>query len=241
MNFEARITAANGEMKWINVHSHPILDEAGKLVRLIGTIADVTEEKEAELHRNLLVSELNHRVKNSLATIQAIAKQTMRVAPNMESFVSAFTGRLRAISAAHDIVIDARADRADIATMIEKQVRPYAILEEQLIIEGETVMLSPESSHNLGLVLHEMATNAAKYGALSKSGGRVRISYHRSNDGETHFTWSETGGPPVKHPKRKGFGSRLIRQCIEHSLGGCLELKYDPKGFSADFSFPENR
>ncbi|WP_017930481.1 PAS domain-containing protein [Robiginitomaculum antarcticum] len=235
-----RINAADGLVKWVSINGEPIFDDHGDIDRLIGTIGDITADKNAEEHRELLVRELNHRVKNSLATIQAIAKQTMRSAENMENFETSFNARLRAISAAHEILMNSSSARADVAMMIDKQVRPYASETSQLTISGDTVSLSAESAHSLGLVLHELATNASKYGALSKDGGTVTIKTTDLGSNDVRIVWLEAGGPPVSTPTSTGFGSRLIKQSIEYSLEGSAELSYKPEGFEAVLVFPKN-
>lgn len=236
-NFVTQIKTADGQLKWVSVHGEPILDRAGHVDRLIGTIEDITARKEAETHRDLLVRELNHRVKNSLATIQAIAKQTMRSAVDMQAFETSFNARLRAISAAHDILMTDSTARADINALIRKQVRPYAPSEDQLDIADEPVILGAESAHGLGLVLHELATNAAKYGALSKEGGRVEIRTSVTGGNQVSLDWRETGGPTVSEPTQTGFGSRLIKQSIEYSLGGSVSVIYKKEGVEAHLEF----
>lgn len=203
---------------------------------------DITERKDDEIQRGLLVRELNHRVKNSLATIQAMANHTLRHAEDLESFSEAFTGRLQAMAAAHDIIFNAGEGRADLHGLIEAQLGPYIPVEaDRVQVDGPPVQLPAAAAHGLGLILHELVTNASKYGALSGDRGVVHLSWtiDRHGDGRAvRLTWRENDGPPVKPPARKGFGSQLIAATLEHSLSGKSEVVYNPRGVRAELLLP---
>jgi two-component sensor histidine kinase len=196
----------------------------------------------AEQHREMLVSELSHRVKNSLATVQTIASHTLRDATDLDSFRAAFVGRLMAISKCHDLLVDTTRRMADLSQLVRDQVLPYARAGDntQVSMSGPPLVLGPEASHTFGLILHELATNAAKYGALSHADGKLHIRWQRGPDpseGDVIVTWEETGGPPVSPPTRRGFGSVLIEQSLTYSLGGKADIEYRPEGLWARFHF----
>ncbi|HEV7256826.1 MAG TPA: HWE histidine kinase domain-containing protein [Bosea sp. (in: a-proteobacteria)] len=208
------IRPSDGAVRWISAIAQIERDETGKAVRLIGAHLDVTERKEAEAQQRLLMQELAHRVKNTLAMIQAIASQTLRGATSLESANEAFSARLAALSRAHDLLVAgqrANAPMADIAgSIVGIQGDPA-----RFRIDGPDVVLGPKSALALTLTLHELATNAVKYGALSNPSGIVALSWRVDEiDGAAQFRlrWQESGGPPVVTPTRRGFGSRLIER-----------------------------
>ncbi len=220
----------------------PVIDEDGLVTHVVASGFDISDRKKAEQHREMLVGELSHRVKNSLATVQTIASHTLREASDLESFRDTFVGRLMAISKCHDLLVDTTRSDADISQLVRDQVLPYARggLERQVTMSGPPLVLGPEAAHTFGLILHELATNAAKYGALSTERGRLDISWKRGSDRDrlsAILTWVETGGPPVAPPTRRGFGSVLIEQSLTHSLGGEAEIEYRPEGLWAQFRF----
>jgi PAS domain S-box-containing protein len=220
-------------------------DDAGQPIRMIGVLDDITELKAAEQYRELLMGELDHRVKNTLATIQAMAAHTLRSAPNPQSFRETFNGRLRAIASAHEILFANAEGGARLTDLISRQVGPYADLtSDQVQLDGPDVRLDPATAHALGLVLHELATNASKYGALSHSSGHIAISWktkHHAGSDKMHLIWRERGGPRVIAPAKQGFGTRLIEQTITHSLAGELEFRYDSAGLTAVLIVPMER
>ncbi|MFZ5962416.1 CheR family methyltransferase [Thalassococcus sp. BH17M4-6] len=215
-----------------------IYNRSGEPTSMIGINYDVTSDVEKEERRTLLTSELNHRVKNSLATIQAIASQTVRHAPDMDSFKQSFMGRLRAISRAHDLLVNLESRDGTVAELVASQVGPYASqADRQLQVTGPRIQVGPSVAHGLGLVLHELATNASKYGALSVEGGRVEIDWtERQIDGEPglRLDWREIGGPPVDPPDQTGFGTVLIADSLSHSLGGRSRIDYARDGLVAE-------
>lgn len=238
--YDVEIRIAENKSIWIDFQLNPLVNEDGSIDELIPSGVDITERKQSETHRDLLVGELNHRVKNSLATIQAMARQTIRSSEDMKGFEKTFTARLDAISAAHEILMGEDQGRASLMTMIERQIGPYTNdIEKQLRLSGAEIMLSGPSAHAIGLVLHELATNAAKYGALSAQGAFIDISWSETDDGFVNLEWKEKNGPAVSTPKRKGFGTRLIKQSLEYSLGGKAELNYLESGFTANLSLPK--
>ena len=220
----------------------PVVDEHGAVTSVVASGFDISDRKKAEQHREMLVGELSHRVKNSLATVQTIASHSLREASDLESFRETFVGRLMAISKCHDLLVDTTRNDADISQLVRDQVLPYAQggIDRQVTMSGPPLMLGPEAAHTFGLILHELATNAAKYGALSTERGRLNISWKRGPDPrqlDAILTWVETGGPVVEPPTRRGFGSVLIEQSLSHALGGKAKIEYRPEGLWAEFRF----
>mgnify|MGYP003115038591 FL=1 len=245
MRFDAEIRDSRSRLIPVDVQLAPIFDEAEQVTDIVLSAVDISERKRAEAHREMLLGELNHRVKNSLATIQAIAAHTLREASTLESFRQSFTGRLRAIAASHDLLVSTTRDSADISRLIRDQVMGYAPAgEARLELTGPPLVLGPQGSHAFGLILHELATNASKYGAFSNDSGRLSINWcveEHEDEPDVIVDWIESGGPPVTPPTRKGFGSVLIEQSLAHSLGGKANLTFDPKGLKAQFRFPVRR
>ena len=245
MRFDAEIRDSRGLLIPVDVQLAPIFDESGQVTDIVMSAVDISERKRAEAHREMLLSELNHRVKNSLATIQAIAAHTLREATDFEGFRQSFTGRLRAIAASHDLLVSTTQDSSDISRLIRDQVLGYAPADgTRLEMTGPPLVLGPQGSHAFGLILHELATNASKYGAFSNDSGRLSISWfieETEDDPDVIIDWVETDGPPVVPPSRKGFGSVLIEQSLSHALGGKSNLTFDPKGLKAQFRFPARR
>ncbi|PTM41403.1 HWE histidine kinase domain-containing protein [Bosea sp. 124] len=225
------IRPSDGAVRWISAVAQIERDEAGQPVRLVGAHLDITERKEAEAQQRLLMQELAHRVKNTLAMIQAIASQTLRGATSLEAANETFSARLAALSRAHDLVVGghrANARMVDIAgSVVGIQGDPA-----RFQISGPDVLLGPRPALALTLVLHELATNAVKYGALSNQSGIVVLSWRVDEiDGAPQFRlrWQESGGPPVVAPSRRGFGSRLIERTFP-SAQGRAESAYLPTG-----------
>lgn len=237
--YDTMIRVAHDQHRWIDFQLIPLVKADGSIDEIIPSGVDITERKESERHRNLLVGELNHRVKNSLATIQAMARQTIRTTSGLEEFETTFTARLGAIAAAHELLMHENQGRASLKTMIERQIGPYTNdLGRQVRLSGQDVMLSGPSAHAIGLILHELATNAAKYGGLSVENACIDISWTGAPDGFVSMVWKEKDGPAVRPPTRVGFGSRLIKQSLEYSLGGKAEFDYAPEGLTVELQFP---
>ena len=192
---------------------------------------EVTERKRHERERELLVRELNHRVKNMLAVVSSIANQTMRTSPDMTSFVDAFGGRIRSLSRAHQILTQSNWEGADLRDLVEQMVDHFVAGDKARVeLTGECVILDPNAALSLSLALHELATNALKHGAWSGSEGKVSIGWRDSEDGRLVLDWQETGGPEVTAPKRSGFGSKLLERGVARELGGHVSVKFHKQG-----------
>ncbi|MEO0691658.1 MAG: chemotaxis protein CheB [Pseudomonadota bacterium] len=234
------IRGSDGAERILAGKGRAIYDDDGKPVAMIGINFDQTDAVRQEAHRELLTNELNHRVKNSLATIQSIAKQTLRNTDDMDVFRDKFLGRLQAIARAHDILVNDDISDTMIADLVRAQVGPYAGNDKKrLVTSGPPITLGASVAHSLGLILHELATNAAKYGALVNEHGRILIDWSEIRiDGTPglKIVWRESGGPPVTPPKTKGFGSRLIESSLALSLGGHSSLRFEREGFVAEIA-----
>lgn len=232
--------------RWVNVRGKVLRDSRGKARRMMGVVLDVSDRHQAfaavtasERRLRLLTNELNHRVKNTLATIQSIAAHTARRAGSLPEFRDVFEDRLLALSATHNILTQSSWEAAALGDLVAQEFRPYP--ESQVLLDGPPVDLPPQHALALGLILHELATNAAKYGALSAPSGRVRVSWRkaqRENGQWLTLTWREEGGPPVRAPNRSGFGSRLIKTSVEHELHGAVSIAYAEDGLACLIQAP---
>jgi two-component sensor histidine kinase len=190
-------------------------------------------EKRAAEHQRLLIDELNHRVKNTLATVQSISAQTLRTAENTGEASEALERRLLALSRAHDVLTRESWEGANLSDVIEQALAPFwSDAEDRLSVRGQDVRLTPRMALALAMALQELATNAVKYGALSNKSGTVQVSWAVQNGGppRLQLVWEEAGGPPVQAPTRRGFGSRLIERSLAQDLDGRVEIAFAPTG-----------
>lgn len=242
VEFEFRVLLPDGSERWIYDRSRTILDGDGRPLYMIGACLDITERKHAEERQTLLLHELNHRVKNTLATVQSLASQTLRSSHSLEGFEKAFMARLMALSSTHDVLTQTMWECALLNEILAAELRPHGGIDGQRIIaRGETVRLKPQQVLSLGMAFHELATNAAKYGALSSPGGIIEVTWAaaaESNDRSLKILWRERGGPAVVAPERRGFGRRLIERSIAHELGGRLEMDFSPAGLECTIQVP---
>jgi two-component sensor histidine kinase len=197
------------------------------------TVALAQAQRAAE-HQKLLIDELNHRVKNTLATVQSIAAQTLRTTVTVDEVKDALEMRLLALARAHDVLTRESWEGADLMDVITKALEPYqAQGESRLCVQGSRVRVTPRMSLALSMAFHELATNAAKYGALSNKTGTIEVSWI-VQDGESSprlfLRWEEAGGPLVLTPSRRGFGSRLIERSLAHDLDGKVGIAFHPAG-----------
>ena len=232
---EARYRRADGAIRTLATEAQPRFDGRGAFLGMIGVNVDVTEERLAEKRQRLLVNELNHRVKNTLATVQSLAYQTTRGKTAMAP-VDDFLARLMALSAAHDVLTRESWEAADLKDIVQQAIRPYELPQRQrFMVEGCAIRISPRASLAISMALHELATNAVKYGALSTDGGEVAIRWNIVNDELAQLDWTESGGPPVIKPTRHGFGSRLLQRGLVGDLGASPTLTYGPEGVTCAF------
>ncbi|MBF9232230.1 sensor histidine kinase [Microvirga alba] len=240
---EYRVQHPSGEVRWINSKGRVFFNSVRRPIYFVGVFQDVTARRKADEQQRFLLDELNHRVKNTLATVQSIASQTLRSSPEPQTFKEAFEGRLMALSKTHDLLTRNSWRDADLRDIAKQELAPYRKThDERVVIQGPAVDLPAPYAINFGLVLHELVTNAAKYGALSTPAGHVELrwSVARGPDWkpQLQFHWRETRGPVVTSPKHQGFGSRLIRRSIEGELSGQVSIQFDATGVSYDFAVP---
>lgn len=221
----------DGSLIEISLTISPLKDADGSIIGASKIARDITERKRAQEQQKLLVSEMQHRIKNSLATIQAIATQTLNQHAEERD---AFIARLHALGSAHDLLTSERWERAPLRAIVTRALEPFQErLHERIMIDGPAdLWLDSTKSVVLAMALHELATNAVKYGALSNGGGRVSIVWERQcQANRMKLVWQESGGPGVSRPKKRGFGSHLIERAFAGQLGGS-ELRFNPKGLS---------
>jgi PAS domain S-box-containing protein len=195
----------------------------------VAFVVDLTEQKETQQRLKLMVDELNHRVKNTLATVMAISAQTRRTTPSPEAFHQALQGRLTALSKTHNLLNESFWTGVTLRQLVEQALAPYAA-GDRTVVAGEEVRLGPIVAVTLGMGFYELASNAAKYGALSTPSGRVEVSWRPDAPGRLELEWVESGGPPVKPPERRGFGTQLIEKVLAAELHGEVRLEFRPEG-----------
>jgi two-component sensor histidine kinase len=211
------------------------------VTRALAEAKEKTERRQAEAQLRLLVAELSHRVNNTIAIIQSIATQTIRNAESLEDFKESFLARLLSLGKTHDLLTRTNWSGVLLRDILIAELDPFqACDQERCVLSGPDVELFPSAALTLALTFHELATNAAKYGALSHSGGRLRVTWGVVPDGTGHLltvAWREEDGPPVRKPTRRGFGSRLIEQSMS-ALGGSARLDYAAEGLHCDIRMP---
>lgn len=241
-NMEKSYIRPDGSTVWVSKYVSLIYRDDGRPDKAVAVILDISRRKLEAEHRELLLHELNHRVKNSLATVQAIALRTSASATDLASFREAFMSRLLALSATHDLLARESWRGVELRSLVEMELTPYSEAGRQSPhIAGDAVQLNPRTAVALSLALHELATNAGKYGALATADGRVDVrwtAFSRADQPWLELVWSESGGPPVEPPTRRGFGSRLIAEGIKHELGGDASLDFPVTGVVCRMTIP---
>jgi PAS domain S-box-containing protein len=237
---EAQICVAALRERHFLLSAGPLSDKNGRPIGCILTLTEITDRKRTETQQTMLVAELNHRVKNILAIVQSVAWQTLSANQSPADFKQAFDGRLRALSLAHDILTQGRWGQVEFEQLVERSLAPYYGADTGPKVEwsGASVLLPPGMVVPLSMVLHELSTNAAKYGAFSVEGGRVTITWRTGDDRKVRVTWVETGGPPVTRDIKPGFGSKLISRVVSYDLAGAADLEFAPGGFRCTLTFP---
>lgn len=234
-SFEARFRSSLGAYKWMLANARPRFDETGRFIGYLGMAMDLTEIKQAQIHQRLLINELNHRVKNTLAAIQSIVRQTLKPGETPPQVREQLFERLMAMSAAHDVLTRENWSSAGVEEVVRQAVRPFIDNNDpaRIALSGPPMRVDPSAALALALALHELGTNAVKYGALSAPAGAVRIDWSRTDAGRGQLTWRERGGPAVSPPTHRGFGARLLSGGLASDLGGRPELIFAPDGVEA--------
>ena len=232
----------DGEVRWIESRGFISYDSDGSPQRIIGVNIDITERKRAEEHQRVLVAELDHRVKNVLATVSAVAGQTLETSSSMSHFVAALDGRIRSMATAHELLSTRQWQGMPMAELVRREFAAYAS-SNNTKIDGPEVMLSAEAGQAMAMVIHELVTNAAKYGALSTQSGRVSVRWYRKLNGSAQFVlvWQETGGPRVEAPRKSGYGTGVVRDLIPYEFGGTVDLSFAPEGVRCRLEIPFDR
>jgi PAS domain S-box-containing protein len=224
----------DGHLLDLSISVAPMYDEAGRIVGISSIVRDIGERKAREKHIEFLMRELSHRSKNLLAVVQAIAGQTARYSDSMNEFQTRFSERLHAMARAQDLLVSRNWEGAQLTDLVRSQMAPFTEdVSARIEMKGPDIDLRPDAVHSLTLALHELATNAAKYGALSVPDGRVAVDWQVTDagpDGRFRMSWCEHGGPPVTPPERKGFGHVVIADMVGNALRGQVELRFDRSG-----------
>jgi len=235
---EVHIERPDGSRGIALVDIEAVKDSDGNIIGAVNSFQDITERKRAEEREKILAREVDHRAKNLLALVQATVKLTH--ADTVQDFKAAIEGRLQALSNAHTLLAQSRWAGANLHSLVKEELAPYKLEEtSRAHINGPELVLEPKSAQTIAIVLHELTTNAVKYGALSVPSGRLLIEWSR---GETQLVirWCETGGPPVKPPSREGFGTRVVGRVV-HDLEGKLQFDWNPDGLACEIIIPLDR
>jgi PAS domain S-box-containing protein len=233
---EFRVRRPSGEIRWCAGTAAASVDAQNRVVRISGVTVDITDRKMAEERQALLAREVDHRAKNALALVQAIVRMTK--AHNIEAYVTAVEGRIKALSRVHTVLSHSRWEGADLAGLVAEELAPYRTSEQDRVqASGPGIVLQPAAAQTLALVLHELVTNAAKYGALSALSGKVKLAW-TLNGRSIDFIWVESGGPETSKPATLGFGTRIVLASIERQLGGHVTFDWLPEGLNCTFSMP---
>jgi PAS domain S-box-containing protein len=238
-----RFIRPDGREVWLEETARAEFDAAGRFIRLKGLTCDITRRKRAEERQDLLIAELDHRVKNVLARVVVVAMHTRQGNRTMDEFITALDGRIQSMAAAHALLSQSRWYGVGLTDLIRRQLAPYTTA-ANIAISGPEVMLSSAETQALAMVIHELVTNAAKYGALSRPDGRVSVIWDHATAGSTTvltITWREHGGPPIVAPVPSSYGSSLIRELIPHELGGNVDLIFAADGACCEIAIPLER
>ncbi|MDI7925106.1 PAS domain S-box protein [Rhizobiaceae bacterium n36] len=234
----------DGSEFWSAIQISPVYDQSGDIVQNFASFIDLTEHKQVQAGSRMLIDELNHRVKNTLATVQSIVWQALRHSSDPEEIRDSIEARLFALSRSHDLLTRENWESVGLLDLIKAALEPFGVADggsEHFVITGRNIRVSPKIALALGIAFHELATNAVKYGAFSNETGSVLISWAiepSSAADRVVLRWQEKGGPTVTPPSRKGFGSRVIERGLAHELEGSVNLDYQADGVVCTVVFP---
>ena len=233
---EFRVLRPNGDVRWCTGTAAASFDEMGRPIWLSGVTSDITERKRAEERQILLAEEVDHRARNVVAVVQSIMRLTR--ADSIDDYIGALDGRIGALSNAHRLLAGSRWEGADLTRLVEEEFAPYrASGNERVKSRGPNVLLPPATAQTIALALHELVTNAAKYGALSVDPGYVELTW-QTEPGKLELVWTESGGPQIGPPDRRGYGSRAIVAGIERQLGGLVNFDWQASGLRCTLCVP---
>jgi PAS domain S-box-containing protein len=234
----------DGSEFWASVYVSPVCDENGTIVQQFVSLVDLTKHREENARCKMLIDELNHRVKNTLSTVQSIVTQALRRPAEPAAIREAIESRIMALSRSHDLLTSSNWKGAGLHDLVDTALHPFEVVAgraERFTIEGENVHLPPNTTLSMAIALHELATNAVKYGAFSNEAGRIAIHWAMTPDtagDRLVLTWRERGGPVVTRPTHKGFGSWVIERGLTHELGGKVTLDYLSDGVVCTIDIP---
>jgi PAS domain S-box-containing protein len=234
----------DGSEFWSALFVSPVRDEGDDIVQYFASLIDLTKLKEDEARSRMLIDELNHRVKNTLSTVQSIVWQTLRTTTDPKQIRQSIESRLSALSRSHDLLTREKWESAGLLDIAHDALEPFGVSggrADRIVITGENIRFPPKSALALGIAFNELATNAVKYGALSNAVGSIQISWTAETTPAGKrllLSWSERGGPPVPPPAHKGFGSRVLERGLAHELGGAVQLDYQPNGLICTMDIP---
>ena len=243
---ECRVRHADANVRWVRMRGLAELDaHTHRAVRMTGIVYDITGRRQREAHLRYLMRELTHRSKNLLAIIQAMARQTGGAAASLEDFQSRFAARLQGISASHDLLVNEDWHGAYLADIVRAQVGGFIDRDDLRVkISGQHLQLKPEAAQNIGMALHELSSNASKFGALANALGKIEVSWTVSRDGtgdsRLKLVWQESGGPRVEPPVRRGFGSTITERIVARALEAHVALAFDPDGVIWTLEIPSS-
>lgn len=241
---EVRYHHKDGSEFYASIFIHPVKDKGGEIVQHFVSLVDTTKHHKDKQQAAMLIDELNHRVKNTLATVQSIVNQALRNASDPDVIRESIETRIAALSRSHDLLGREKWQGAGLHDLVVQVLEPFGVAEghaERFTIKGDNIRLSPKAALALGIAFNELATNAVKYGAFSNRAGTISITWtleDKSDGRRLRVHWRETGGPPVSPPSRKGFGSRVLEQGLPHELDGEVDLDYRPDGIVCTIDVP---
>ncbi len=236
---EVRNRRHDGEYRWFLTRAVPVRNASGRITAWFGATTDIHDRKQAEEHQRRLTAELSHRVKNMLAVVQVLAERSGSRATSVDQCLEAFRGRLQALSAAHNALLASDWKLVSLASLVQTTLEPYLADGDRLRLDIQDLPLEPEKALTLALGLHELATNAAKYGALSRPTGSVALAAHLDPGGaELRMVWLEAGGPAVEAPTVAGFGTTMLNQAIKYQHDGRVELDWRREGLVCRLALP---
>ncbi len=240
-NVEYRIIRPDGQLRWAETRCFLSFSGQGQPRRVVGVSIDITERKQVEEQQRTLLAELDHRVKNALSTVSAVVSHTWQGRRSVADFVGALDGRIRSMATTHELLSSSRWQGVSLTELVRRELEPYAT-RNNTAIDGPDILLKPEAGQAMATVLHELATNAAKYGALSTKYGRVSIRWDRHLNGHPRahlvFEWQELGGPPVVALGKSSYGTSTIRDLIPYEFGGTVDLVLAPEGVQCRLQLP---
>lgn len=241
---EIRYRRKDGTEFWAAVFASPVCDESGDVVQHFASFMDQTEHHDKQAHCEMLIAELNHRVKNTLATVQSIIRQALRTATEPATIRESIESRIFALSRSHDLLTYEDWQGAGLFDLLKAALEPFGVADgraERFTIAGANITLLPKAILALGIAFHELATNAVKYGALFNDWGTILITWSvepAPYGDRLILHWQERDGPPVEQPTRRGFGSKVIERGLAHELEGTVNLDYRPEGVVCTIDIP---